>query len=1372
MRRHATVLGMGLLLATVSPIAIAWAATTPAETILLEQADYWRLRDRPQQALEALARLLASNPTQPDALYQAGMLEAQRGGGAAAQQYLDRFKQVAPSDPRIATLANAISVGKIDQADVNDARRLAQTGNAASAVQRYQQAFKGATPTPALQLEYYQTLAGTDQGYDEAKDGLARLQASDPSPLIKLAYGRVLTYREATRRDGIKILSRLVADSSVGTEANTALRQGLLWLGATPKDRPFYDEYLARVPGDAEVQKKLQIALNPAVASPQDAGDQARMEGFDALKHGEAQTAATEFEKTLKLKPNDPDALGGLGVVRLREGRFGEARALLERAVAAQPADRAKWSEALDAATFYGGLADARAARSQNNLARAEAILIALLKTPHKDQIQARQMLADVEARRGAFAAAETQYRAILAQKPNDTDAAVGLYNALVRQNRANEAMQLAERMNPDDRARVSAGLDKSKAELSRAEAKAAEAAHNDLAAMTAYQRALVADPNSPWLRLDFARFLARQGETDQARSMMAALDANPAPDAAEAQAIFASEQDRPSDALALLDRIPANKRNADVKKLRDQLVTKQAIRQAVALADAGRQPEARAMLGQLAAAPPQSAEKTSLVAAAFADIGDNAAALQTVRNGMGSGRQRVSASQSIEYLKVLSKTGQQAEAQAYIRQLDRDPTLSPADRSALEQVKVGMVAQRANALTDRGDYAGAYDVLAPQLSASSNDKTLLMSMARVYQAGKRPAEALQIYQSVLQTSPRDIDAIRGAIGAAIDVKDLKTARTILTDGIAYYPNNPQLYYLSAQIARSDGDTRAAIRDLETAQNLNRQQNPNPDGSMAPGQSGVRNQLPPNPFRSTQNPSSNSRSALPDDDDHADRQAMADTAPRANVAQLPRDDADIPTAPGPQVADASGAATAGAVQVADAPYPLTPYDPAAPTPRRRVTAQPRNLSTPPDPTYYGTDTYQPVPANAPSQVFGAQPANNPPAPRSSLDRDIERSLEELRAQASPTIEGQFVYRGRDGEAGLGQLTSLGANVIGSTPLGRGTARVTVSPEMIESGTPANDTNTLRRIGSNSLLTNPAQPGDSRNWGVGLNGAYSIGPLTVDVGTTPLGFAKSNLVGGVSFTPTIFNPETRLILEGSRRAVTESVLSYAGMRDPGQNGQVFGAVVKNGGKLGLAYDNGDFGAYGTGGYYNITGTNVATNNNVEVNVGTFIRPYRTDTDSLKVGVNLNYLNYDKNLSYFTFGQGGYFSPQNYANLSFPIEYEGKSGRFSYDVTVSPGIQTFNQKSVAYYPNNPNLQAQLVAAAATDSTIKTAYAAHSSTGFGIGASAKLEYQVDPKTVVGGKASFDNTRDYSETTLMVYLRRAFSWGSGVASNSDTLR
>jgi hypothetical protein len=59
----------------------------------------------------------------------------------------------------------------------------------------------------------------------------------------RVALGKALTWREDTRREGISMLESMASGSK---DADSGLRQALLWLGPQEGDRAFYDTWMQR----------------------------------------------------------------------------------------------------------------------------------------------------------------------------------------------------------------------------------------------------------------------------------------------------------------------------------------------------------------------------------------------------------------------------------------------------------------------------------------------------------------------------------------------------------------------------------------------------------------------------------------------------------------------------------------------------------------------------------------------------------------------------------------------------------------------------------------------------------------------------------------------------------------------------------------------------------------------------------------------------------------------------------------------------------------------------------------------------------------------------------------------------------------------
>jgi hypothetical protein len=152
-------------------------------------------------------------------------------------------------------------------------------------------------------------------------------------------------------------------------------------------------------------------------------------------------------------------------------------------------------------------------------------------------------------------------------------------------------------------------------------------------------------------------------------------------------------------------------------------------------------------------------------------------------------------------------------------------------------------------------------------------------------------------------------------------------------------------------------------------------------------------------------------------------------------------------------------------------------------------------------------------------------------------------------------------------------------------------------------------------------------------------------------------------------------------------------------------------------------------------------------------------------TLTVGANTTLMHYDKNLSYFTYGQGGYFSPQQYMILNFPVEYMGRVGLFSYDLKGSIGVQHYRQDKSDYFPTNASYQAAYAKLGfAPDAG--AVYPEQSKTGVSYSLNATGEYQLAPQLAFGATAAFGNAYQYREWLAAVYVRYSFSKQSGIPS------
>jgi thioredoxin-like negative regulator of GroEL len=828
---------------TAAPGVQAAVVATPSPfAVLMDQAKYWRQQGRGDLALSSLNRALLLDPQNADALALAAELYAERGERASAEAALAKLRAVRPDDPRIASVAQALRVGPIDAAALAQARDLARQGHPTEAIEKYRALFHGGAPPDTMAVEYNQVLAGTEGGWDAARSGLAQFVSRNPKDARgQLAYAELLTYRPTTRADGIGRLAILANNPATAEAAGTAWRQGLDWLPVDPASVPLYQAYLAAHPDDAGLQKRLADARNPK-HSPADQAGMNRERGFDALQANRLGDAEAAFQAALAINAQDADALGGLGLVRQRQGKDAEARDLLERAIAAAPDKAAQWQSALNGATVATELASAKALARSGQYAQAAEQLRAVI-AKGGDTTGAQAMLADMQARSGDLSGAETSYRAVLARQPDNAVALIGLAGVLTKRGREAEAQTLLAKAEATGHGQ-SAG--QARAQQLRQQA---EQTTDPQAAIGLLRAAMAAAPSDPWVRLDLARALAKQGQAAEGQALMAALTetARPSPDALHAAALFAMETHQPDEAVALAERIPPGSRSADMTRLLADARFEQQVRRVVA--DAAISGDARQRLLALAAAPDPTGARGAAIVRAFASLNDPAGARQVIAVALAANRNPTPAAR-IAWAGALLAAGQDADAGRLVASVDTQSGLTADQRTALAGLRDGIAVRTSDRLNQQGKTADAYDQLAPALAQSPDDPDLNLALGRLYQTARDPKQALAIAEALLRRDPANLDARRAAVNAAIEMGDLREADALVQAGRAASPDDPHVWLMAADLARARGDNGQVLSDLRTAQTLRRQQigDDQPAGGIAPAAAATTDGG--NPFRS------------------------------------------------------------------------------------------------------------------------------------------------------------------------------------------------------------------------------------------------------------------------------------------------------------------------------------------------------------------------------------------------------------------------------------------------------------------------------------------------------------------------------------------
>ena len=355
---------------------------------------------------------------------------------------------------------------------------------------------------------------------------------------------------------------------------------------------------------------------------------------------------------------------------------------------------------------------------------------------------------------------------------------------------------------------------------------------------------------------------------------------------------------------------------------------------------------------------------------------------------------------------------------------------------------------------------------------------------------------------------------------------------------------------------------------------------------------------------------------------------------------------------------------------------------------------------------------------------------------------------------------------RTGDPGFSALTSLEAAFEASIPLSTH-ARLTfiAHPVFLDSGaangsavinltTGTTTASTAEPIGTMTgdvaSVTPPAQQNAA---GIGGEAQLTFGNLAIAAGYTPYGFLISNWNARATWRPGN-GPITFLF---NRDSVKDTQLSYAGLRDPGtitafNPGNVWGGVMANSGNI--QYSRGDLisGFYaGVGGQY-ITGYHVQDNRRYDGSMGAYWRAFTMpEYGQLNIGANFFAMHYTYNLQAFTYGQGGYFSPQSYFLANVPITWTGHYlTRWHYTVLGSFGIQAFSENAEALAPLDLGIE--------TNTFNNAKVAALTSVGANFDVRGQAAYAISDHWFVGGFAGANNSRNYTNVNAGFSIRYLF--------------
>nr|WP_224015571.1 cellulose synthase subunit BcsC-related outer membrane protein [Paraburkholderia tropica] len=1260
-----------------APQPAANAAAPAAQAAqLLSAARMWMAKNRPDVARGLVQKALLFDPREPEALALMGEIELRSNRTAEAAKVLAQLQKIAPNAPATQELSDTYRVATRDKNELAEIRLLANAGKTEEAAPRMKKLFPRGAPRGALARDYYRIVAGTDAGRVQVIDELrARLKRNPDDANAALILGDLLTDRTSTRMEGLNLLYG-VYQRQDGNRAD-ALEFWRRALASAGRDDPayyiWYVRYLQEVPDDtdakqtvADLAKKLGpqavAQANAAAASGKPVmvasggarasggassgsrtrvagpGARARNQGLAQLARGDLKDAEASLQTAQRANPNDGETIGALGLVRLREGRQDEARALFARAVKLDPDNAGKWRSLEKTAAIWGTIGRARDANAQGKPEQGEALAREALKLD-PGNATATRLLADSLMAQKKWSEAEAVLRPLVTAKEPDLDALRSLVTVLRETHRDNEIGPLITATAP----RLSgseAELKRLHAELLAIQADQLLAENRKSPAIAKLEDAVRLTPDDAWTRFTLARQYRDLNLPALGRQVMEdGLKASQAPDMRYATALYLNSVDDLDGAAAQLDAVPAAERSDGMRTLMGNLAAQKKLAQARQLIAQGKDDEARALL-DAAAADANAANDPQMLASVGREwiaLGEPDKGLKLVQDWLAAHPGDDGANGArVRYGELLGAANRDDDWSKWIDATRAQPGLTDEQRADLDDQELRLAVRATDRQIDNGDLRSAQRTLDAVPSHLKSNRRWLLEEADLLEAKGDYKGALAAAQKVLAANPNDADA-RLTVARLYERMGRDREATQLVRDVL------------ADTDEDDIDTRLAIARRFTAQGRNQE---------------AQDVIDP------------LRERYPDRSDV--------TIQAGRVAQSRGD-----------------------------------YNDAA--------------------SLYRSSLAQ-------EQAEGEQPG--PDGLTSGA-----RALQGLDDRRQAQIATEWYQSNLAGDPGISELHATEIPLYVRIPNGySGHYFFHADTVYLNAGTLPSGSDGVYDYGKSPALSNANVPAMNQTaTGVALAAGYEFSGANTswraDIGSTPIGFPISSVLGGLLYRYDFQHASVSVDI--SRRAQTSSLVSYAGGRDP-ITGETWGGVVRNGLTVRGAHDFGPGTLFTSLGFGLLTGTNVPTNQEFKLRSGYDWSVWRRPDQSVSSGLTINYWKYSKNEHFYTFGNGGYYSPQSYLSFSLPLDWTGRWGKLSWELDGSVGVSFTNEDRSPYFPTRPDLQAL-----AGDPY----FGGGSGGGFSYTAEAALEYRVTPHFVVGGRFRLDRSRDYAPNVGLVYLRYFFS-------------
>lgn len=1027
----------------------------------------------------------------------------------------------------------------------------------------------------------------------------------------------------------------------------------------------------------------------------------ARTDALDALADGNIDQAETSLLDIIKRRPNDPEVIGGLGLVQQKRGNFIESEKYFIQAVAAaqgEESEAGRWESLIQTSKFSQYMTNAKALLNENKLPEAEAAIeqAIALKPGDPDTLAVR---GNIKTAENNFPEAERLYREALKIEGYNSFATRGLANLLVRMGRSEEALSFIERV-LNDYPNEWRKSPYSQASLLREAGNLYIAAHQPSYAVKAFEQAVSVDPKNPWVRFSLAKHYISLDLIPLARGVIQE-GVNLSPDDPamhQVQALVLLSLDDYKGALDSLNQIPENQLTQDLRETKNSALIKYYSQQANEKIAQGNRKEAMRIMAVAQTLAQGDYSATEQVAEAWFRLDQQKLGLAAMR----ALPQPAPLQTQVRFASLLNRAKQDQDLEAYLPTLripEGNDDTSKKYRASIQEIEFAMAGRHYDKLIKAGktvqaqqfadtimnanqlstsDYfrfhrsyfskaqlpENAIAMLNQEKEQSPDDMNIRYELAHAYSQDKQNSNSQREIQELLaMTKSDDIDMRLRIAGLQQSVGDSNGARRTVRELTTSFPNNTEVLLQAGNIARSSGKYNQAMRYYQKSKAQSLQPQATNDTVIVSEQGPLLNLLP----------------------------KSQDKRASKSIALVSSKESD-------SIYRSALAADTGKEK----------------------------------PKMVGLSA-------------------------------IDEAMNSIAAQRSAKIEAGLDIQSKTAGNGTSTYNSIEVPMLARFPIGyEAHGTIQVDKVSIDAGSLPVAFNDAALFGKIHITQTPlAAPLAQTASGTSIGLGYEQSGVKADIGLVGQGFPVRNVVGGIRTGGDFGGLSYSLSL--SRRPYTGSLLSYAGAKDP-ISGITWGGVTNTGLSLYMSTTLGDFNVSGMGSYGLLRGQNVLNNSRLYLRAAIDTDIYTTDDSVLNIGLSASYTSFAKNQAFYTFGHGGYYSPQSSLSFSLPVELSGRADLLSYQVRASVSYSRTREDAAVFYPTDAALQAQAALGPNfPPGNSQAIYQGGAGGGFGYGLLAATEYRLTPNFALGGRFTMDRSAYYAPNNLFFYGRYMFNPETG---------